>query len=54
MAVLPATAAGGPHTITASSSSYGKTTISDVLFGDVWICGGQSNMVFSLSGVSDM
>ena len=51
VAVLPATPEGGPHTITASSSSYGKATITDVLFGDVWICGGQSNMVFTVPQV---
>ncbi|CAG2212539.1 SIAE [Mytilus edulis] len=34
-----------PHTITAMSSS-GTIMLSDVLFGDVWICSGQSNMVF--------
>ena len=53
VAVLPATPEGGPHTITASSSSYGKATITDVLFGDVWICGGQSNMAFNLTDVND-
>lgn len=43
---LPAQAAGGPYQITIK----GKNTIelSNVLFGDVWICGGQSNMQFAV------
>lgn len=35
----------GPYTITAQSGS-GSLTLRDVLFGDVWICSGQSNMEF--------
>lgn len=30
-----------------------KVTISDVLFGDVWFCSGQSNMQFSVFSVSN-
>ncbi|KAL4233525.1 hypothetical protein ACF0H5_008206 [Mactra antiquata] len=33
------------------SSSEGSLNIIDVLFGDVWICSGQSNMQFTLSMV---
>src|SRR5258706_6848169 len=42
---LPAQPAGGPYHIIIK----GKNTIelNNVLFGDVWICGGQSNMQFS-------
>ena len=42
MVRLAAMKAGGPHTLTIS----GKNTIilKDVLIGEVWICGGQSNM----------
>lgn len=51
---LPSPAAGGPHSITftAKEPSYGKTslTISDVSSGEVWICGGQSNMDMPLKG----
>ena len=25
--------------------------LSDVLFGDVWLCSGQSNMAFSMAGI---
>ncbi|MBS1510332.1 MAG: sialate O-acetylesterase [Bacteroidetes bacterium] len=44
---LPATPAGGPYTILFT----GKNTIElhDVLFGDVWFCSGQSNMVHQMN-----
>ncbi|MEP6681605.1 MAG: sialate O-acetylesterase, partial [Parafilimonas sp.] len=47
---LPAQAAGGPYQIIIK----GKDTIEldNVLFGDVWICGGQSNMQFSTKEAS--
>jgi len=43
---LPQQPAGGPYQIIIK----GKNTIEldNVLFGDVWICGGQSNMQFSV------
>lgn len=37
--------AGGPYTLSATDSS-GTTTLSDILIGDVLMCGGQSNMQF--------
>jgi sialate O-acetylesterase len=43
---LPAMAAGGPYSLTATA--HGETaTASDVLVGDVFFCSGQSNMAFS-------
>ncbi|XP_046365448.1 sialate O-acetylesterase-like [Haliotis rufescens] len=42
---LPAMTVKGPYTVSAKSSE-GTVTIKDVLFGDVWLCGGQSNMGF--------
>ena len=45
---LPAMAAGGPYTLTASSAS-GRATANDVLVGDVWLCSGQSNMELQVS-----
>ncbi len=36
-------AAGGPHTVVVQTETR-KETIRDVLFGDVWLCSGQSNM----------
>ncbi len=44
---LPATKAGGPYTISVSASN--KISIRDVLFGDVWFCSGQSNMVHQMN-----
>ena len=35
--------AGGPYTLTASAGDQ-KVEAKDVLVGDVWLCGGQSNM----------
>ena len=39
-----------PHTISAMSSA-GTIMLEDILFGDVWICSGQSNMQFTLGMV---
>ena len=38
-------AAGGPYTMTVSDGSS-ELTYRDVLAGEVWLCSGQSNMVF--------
>ena len=38
---------GGPYNITVSSQGC-TLTLQDVLFGDVWLCSGQSNMEFPL------
>ncbi len=40
--VLPATPAGGPYTLNVAGSNTIKLT--DILFGEVWVCSGQSNM----------
>jgi sialate O-acetylesterase len=48
---LPATAAGGPHKIVVEDSTgENKITLGDVMFGELWICSGQSNMEMSLGG----
>eukprot|EP00041_Stephanoeca_diplocostata_P033498 m.1108937 g.1108937 ORF g.1108937 m.1108937 type:complete len:474 (+) comp24352_c0_seq33:177-1598(+) len=49
LAVLPATkgGVGTSYNITASSQSS-SASIGNVLFGDVWVCSGQSNMAFLL------
>ena len=40
---------GGPYTLTLSGSESKETlSATDVLFGDVYICSGQSNMVFPI------
>jgi sialate O-acetylesterase len=44
---LPPTKAGGPYTITIASKN--KIVLKDILFGDVWFCSGQSNMVHQLN-----
>ena len=51
-ALLPATPASyDTHAVSASSSKEGSTVkLQDVLFGDVWVCSGQSNMAFSING----
>lgn len=50
-AMLPAVAGGAahPYTVTATSSTAASAiAIHDVLFGDVWVCGGQSNMEYTV------
>jgi len=44
-ATLPAMAAGGPYTLSATAGAVSQQ-VSDVLIGDVYLCGGQSNMEF--------
>lgn len=45
--MMPATKAGGPHTMTITGRDT-TITIRDILVGDVWLCAGQSNMVHYL------
>ncbi|PRP88023.1 hypothetical protein PROFUN_04451 [Planoprotostelium fungivorum] len=47
---LPATPAGGPYNITVYSGSS-QQQLTNVLFGDVILCSGQSNMVFTMSQI---
>ncbi|ADL53716.1 Ig-like domain-containing protein [Clostridium cellulovorans] len=44
--------AGGPYDISVSDGTT-TTNMTDVLFGDVWLCSGQSNMAFQLTGTLD-
>ena len=46
---MPELAAGGPHTLTARTTSR-QQNANDVLVGDVFLCSGQSNMEFSVRG----
>ena len=48
-AKLPAPPVGGPYTIGIDGPQ--SATLNNVLVGDVWLCAGQSNMVFPLSDV---
>ncbi len=45
--LLPPVAAGGPYTLTVSGKKN-SITLKEILFGDVWFCSGQSNMVHQL------
>lgn len=47
MIKLPPTKAGGPYTIDITASN--KISLKEILFGDVWFCSGQSNMVHQLN-----
>jgi sialate O-acetylesterase len=44
---LPATKAGGPYTMEFIASNIIR--LKEILFGDVWFCSGQSNMVHQLN-----
>ena len=46
-AALPAQAAGGPHALVVRSGER-ELRVNDVLIGDVWLCTGQSNMVWNV------
>lgn len=42
---LPEMTAGGPHQLSVAGGGAG-TTLKDIMIGDVYLCGGQSNMAF--------
>jgi len=44
---LPAMKAGGPHTMTVVGTD--TVTVKNILFGEVWLCSGQSNMEWPVS-----
>jgi sialate O-acetylesterase len=44
---IPAFSAGGPYTIEFSGKN--KITLNNILFGDIWFCSGQSNMVHQMN-----
>ena len=49
--MLTPTMFGGPYRIEAYSMVNGKMTtivLDDIMFGDVWMCSGQSNMEFTV------
>lgn len=49
--MLPAQIAGGPHNITIKGSN--QIMVKNVLFGDVWLCSGQSNMELPMERLKD-
>ena len=44
--ILQPVAAGGPYEMAFTASN--KVEVKDIMFGDVWICSGQSNMEFMM------
>lgn len=46
MVKLPAMKAGGPHEMTVAGSN--TVTVKNILFGEVWLCSGQSNMEWTV------
>ncbi len=44
---LPSTKAGGPYSIAIAGKN--KIVLNNILFGDVWFCSGQSNMVHQMN-----
>ena len=44
--------AGGPYSLEVSSGRQTETR-SNLMFGDVWLCSGQSNMEFQVNGVNN-
>ncbi|MBC6491319.1 sialate O-acetylesterase [Flavihumibacter stibioxidans] len=44
---LPATAAGGPYTMEVQGTN--TIRLKEILFGEVWFCSGQSNMVHQMN-----
>jgi len=49
--LLPPQPAGGPHKMTISGSN--RIEITNILFGDVWLCSGQSNMELPMDRLKD-
>ncbi|RYX82682.1 9-O-acetylesterase [bacterium] len=46
--------AGGPHTLNVTGANATENiTRQNILFGDVWLCSGQSNMEMGIRGVND-
>jgi len=44
----PVEAGPAPHVVTAAIAGGGSLQLLDVLFGAVWVCGGQSNMEYTV------
>lgn len=44
---IPTGPAGGPHSITITGTN--TIVLTDILFGEVWVCSGQSNMEFTIN-----
>jgi len=51
VAVLPAMKGGSTAYSVSAMAGNNTVSIKDVLFGDVWVCSGQSNMQFTVPQV---
>lgn len=52
-AIFPPMPAGGPYTLELSGPAGTVQTVSDILFGEVWLCSGQSNMAYRMAQMND-
>ena len=52
-AVMKTPKAGGPYEMRATAKS-GEVVLANVLLGEVWLCGGQSNMQWKMRGFGDV
>ena len=52
-AMLPPMEAGGPYTLTLFMEDTPVQTIGDIMIGEVWLAGGQSNMEYELQNDAD-
>ncbi|WP_054743234.1 sialate O-acetylesterase [Cellulosilyticum ruminicola] len=51
--VMPAMEAGGPYELIITVGNKKRMVIQDILIGDLWLCGGQSNMELPISRVME-
>jgi len=49
--ILPKQKAGGPFVMEIKASNH--ISLKDILFGDVWLCSGQSNMEYPMNRLTD-
>ena len=49
---MPGRDAGGPYTLSASANG-GASTLNDIMIGDVFLCGGQSNMELAVANATN-
>lgn len=49
--ILPSQKAGGPYEMVFQASN--KISVNNILFGDIWVCSGQSNMELTMKRVKE-
>ena len=52
--VMPAMEAGGPYEMVVTVGNKKRVVVNDILIGDLWLCGGQSNMELPISRVMEL